>query len=524
MREKDTMIRPARPGKALTAGLAIGALALTACGAGGDDAATGDDATGNGAETATETASDANVSIGMFAVPANLDFTTTGGAAVFEALLYNVYEGLVRLDADGEVQPLLAESWDVSEDGLEYTFQLEEGVTFHDGTEFNAEIVKFSLERLDEWSANTPEMLSAVDSVEIVDDHQVTVHLSEPDYNALFWLAGPLGAMFAPDSVEDLATDANGTGPFEFVAYENAVSMELARNDDYWGDPAGVAGVELAYYEDASAAANAIRTGGVDAILRSEAFDQFESFEAEEDIEMHVGSSQGVVVMSMNDDHEALAEPEVREAIHRAINKDAVMAAATAGYGEILGGPSVPTDPYFIDFADTYEYDPEAAEELLNSAGVDDVSLTFNVPNRAYAEASAQVIQDNLGDIGIDVDLQTQEFPAVWVEENMVNQDFDLAVINHVEPRNMANYANPEYYWGYDSAEARDLFDQAAAATDDEEYAASMEELTELIVSDSPGVWLYNPPNVGLSTEGVSGLPLNDLGVGIDLSDVTVAE
>src|SRR5690625_4844792 len=208
-------MRPARSGSRLTAGLAIGALALSACGAGGEEASSTEN--GNGAETAAAEASDATVSIGMFAVPANLDYTTTGGAAVFEALLYNVYEGLVRLDAEGEIQPLLAESWEISDDGTEYTFQLQEGVTFHDGTEFNADIVKFSLERLDEWSANTPEMLSAVESVEVVDDHEVTVVLSEPDYDALFWLAGPLGTMFAPDSVDDLATEANGTGPFEFV-------------------------------------------------------------------------------------------------------------------------------------------------------------------------------------------------------------------------------------------------------------------------------------------------------------------
>ncbi|TLP77448.1 ABC transporter substrate-binding protein [Nesterenkonia sphaerica] len=514
------MQRLIRAGTPLTAVLAVGALTLSACGAGGDDAGTTDQ---DGTEaTGTGEAPDANVSIGMFAVPANLDFTTTGGAAVFEALLYNVYEGLVRLDEDGEIQPLLAESWDISDDGQEYTFHLQEGVTFHDGTAFDAEIVKFSLERLDQWSANTPEALDAIESVEVVDDYEVTVALSEPDYNALFWLAGPLGAMFSPDSVEDLATEANGTGPFEFVSYENAVRMEFARNEDYWAEPAGVAGVELVYYEDASAAANAIRTGGVDAVLRSEAFDQFESFEADEDIEVRVGTSQGVVVMSMNPDHEALAQDEVREAIHHAIDKEAVLAAATAGYGEILGGPSVPTDPYYSDFTGTYAYDPETAQELLEEAEVE--ALTFNVPNRAYAEASAQVIQDNLREVGIDVTLETQEFPAVWVEENMVNQDFDLTIINHVEPRNMNNYAFPDYYWGYDSDAARELFDEAAAATDDEEYASRMQELTELIVEDTPGVWLYNPPNVGLATEGVSGLPLNDLGVGIDLSNVTVSE
>lgn len=522
-------MRAVPSGRALAAAVAIGALILTACDAGAEDAASPDDdqtENGDGGAEASDDSGDpdAHVSIGMFAVPANLDYTTTGGAAIFEALLYNVYEGLVRIDSEGEIQPLLAESWEISDDGLEYTFQLQEGVTFHDGAEFNAENVKFSLERLDQWSANTPELLSAIESVEIVDDYEVTVVLSEPDYDALFWLAGPLGTMFDPDSVDELATEANGTGPFEFVSYENAVRMELQRNEDYWGDPAGVASAELVYYEDASAAANAIRTGGVDAILRSEAYDQLESFEDDPEIDVVVGSTQGVAVMAMNQDHEALADEDVRTAIQHAIDQESVLAAAAAGYGEVLGGPSVPTDPYYMDFSGTYEYDPDAAEELLESAGFDDISLTFNVPNRAYAEASAQVIQDNLGAVGIDVDLQTQEFPAVWVEENMVNQDFDLAIINHVEPRNMANFANPEYYWGYDSAEAQDLFADAAAATSDEEYAAIMLELTEHIVGDTPAVWLYNPPNVGLTTGGISGLPENDLGVGIDLSDVTVSE
>ncbi|MDZ5078089.1 ABC transporter substrate-binding protein [Nesterenkonia sp. HG001] len=512
-------MRPAPSSTALTAVLAIGALTLmTACDAGADDASPAEGTDSDGV------VADASVSIGMFAVPANLDFTTTGGAAIFEALLYNVYEGLVRVDSQGELQPLLAESWEISDDGLEYTFQLRESVTFHDGTAFDAEIVKFSLERLDEWSANTPEDLSAIDSVEVVDDHEVTVVLSEPDYDALFWLAGPLGTMFSPDSVDSLATEANGTGPFEFVTYENAVRMEFARHDQYWGEPAGTAGVELVYYEDASAAANAIRTGGVDAILRSEAYDQLESLEAEDDVDVLVGSTQGVVVMSMNPDHEALAQPAVREALQHAIDRESVLAAATAGYGEILGGPTVPTDPYFVDFSTTYEHDPELAREKLDSAGVEDLSLTFTVPNRAYAEASAQVIQDNLNEVGIEVTLQTQEFPAVWVEENMVDQNFDLTLVNHVEPRNMANYAHADYYWGYDSPEAQDLFAEAASATEDDEYVATMQELTEQIVADTPGVWLYNAPNVVLSTEGISGLPENDLGVGIDLSDVTVAE
>lgn len=128
-------------------------------------------------------------------------------------------------------------------------------------------------------------------------------------------------------------------------SYENAVQMTLLRNEDYWGEPAGVAEASLVYYEDASAAANALRTGGVDAILRAEAYDQVESFEADEGFEVVIGDTQAVVVLSMNNEHEALSDPRVREAISLAIDKDSVLAAATNGYGTVLGGPSVPTDP-----------------------------------------------------------------------------------------------------------------------------------------------------------------------------------
>ena len=496
----------------LAAALAVGALGLTACSAGSEDGADG-----------SGPAQDASVSIGLAAVPANLDYTTTGGAAIFEALLYNVYEGLVRLDDEGEVEPLLAESWEVSEDGTEYTFTLREDVTFHDGTPFDAEIVKFSLERLDEWTANTPDDLAAIDSVEVESPTEATVVLSEPDYDALYWLAGPLGTMFAPDSVDDLASEANGTGPFTFESYENAVQLDLARNEDYWGEAAGVAEASLVYYSDAAAAANALRTDGVDAVLRAEAYDQVESFEGDESFDVSVGDTQAVVVLPMNDDHPELSDPQVREAVSLAIDKEAVLAAATSGHGTVLGGPSVPTDPYYADYSEERPHDPAAARELLEEAGVGDLSLRFTVPNRPYAEAVAQVVQDDLSAIGISVDLETQEFPAVWVEQTMTDQDYDLTVVSHVEPRNMINYDDPDYYWGYDSPEASEHFSEARAATDDADYADAMEAAADQVVDDAPGVWLYNSPNIVISGEGVEGLPQNDLGVGMDLSEITVS-
>lgn len=506
-------------GAAATAGLA---LILAACSAGASPA--GPDTASAPAPAGAAGVSDATVTVGLATVPASLDFTTTGGAAIFQALMGNVYEGLVQLGDDGSVQPLLATSWKVSDDGLRYTFTLRDGVTFHDGAAFTADDVKFSLERLSQWTANTPGNLAAIDHVEVDSPTQATVVLSAPDANALFWLAGPLGAMFDPDSVASLATQANGTGPFTFVSYEQSVKMVLTRNDDYWGSPAQVKEVDLDYFADAASAANALRTGGVDALFQAEAYDQIPSFEADPAFTVTTGTTQGVVVMSMNSAHGALGDTRVRQAIATAIDKPAVLAAATAGYGTVLGGPSVPTDPYYVDTSDTYAYDPDAATALLAQADATGLSLTFTVPNRPYAQAIAQVVQSDLAAVGITVTLVPQEFPAVWVDQTMTKKNFDLTVTNHVEPRNITNYANPDYYWSYDSAPARDLFARAKAAVGDDAFTAAMKDAAALVVSDSPGVWLYNPPNVVVTRAAVSGFATNYMGVGIGLAQVGVAQ
>jgi peptide/nickel transport system substrate-binding protein len=511
------MTASARRRPAVWAALATATvLALAACSAG---ATTSTD----GSSTAAGGDSAATLNVGLASVPASLDFTATGGSAIYQALVGNVYEGLVALDENGEIQPLLATDWTISEDGLTYSFTLREGVTFHDGTPFTADVVKSSLERLPEWTANTPGFLDAIDHVDVVSDLQADVVLSEPDASTLFYLSTVLGVMIAPDSVATLATEANGTGPFTFTSYEQGVAMELTRNDDYWGEPAGVSAVTLTYFADASSAANALRTGGVDALFQAEAYDQIASFESDDTYTVTTGTTQSVVVMTINSQQAELSDLRVRQAISRAIDKEAVLAAATSGYGTVLSGPSVPTDPWYAEF-DENAYDPDSARELLADAGVTDLTLHFTVPNRPYAQAVAQVVQSDLAEVGITADLDVQEFPAVWLESTMTNHEFDLTVINHTEARGMVSYADPTYYWSYDDADVQADFAAASAALTDVDQVAAMESAQAQIVADAPGVWLYNTPNIVVARTGVTGMPENYLGVGIDLSGVTVAD
>jgi peptide/nickel transport system substrate-binding protein len=489
-----------------------GVTALASCSAGADPNTPPGDGTG-GAQEQT-------IDIGLGAAPANLDMTTTAGAAIPQALMYNLYEGLVKLDGEGNVQPLLAKSWEISDDRMTYTFALQEGVTFSNGDPFTAETVKFSLERVPDWKANTPSNLSAIESVEAVSDTEVEIRLSRPDNHVLFWLATPLGAMFSPNGVDDLANRAIGTGPYVLDNYNRNESLTLRRNPDYWGDMPALDRAALRYYSDANAPMNALRSGDLDAVYQTQASDQVKQFEAQDDFNVQIGSTPGIVVMSMNSQQEPLDDPRVRKAIILGIDREAVNTTATNSYGTVLGAPVPPNDPWYTDMSGEYPYDPDQAEQLLSDAGASELSLQMTVPSLPYAQTISQVVKSDLAKIGITVRLQSQEFPAVWLDRTFTKKDYQLTVINHVEARNIVNYGDPDYYWNYDNPEVRNLLRQAAEAPSEKDFAANMGEAADVLVEDAAANWLYNPPNIVISTASVTGLKADDNGVSLDLTGV----
>jgi peptide/nickel transport system substrate-binding protein len=178
------------------------------------------------------------VTIGMQLEPPNLDPTGGAAAAIDEVVYANVFEGLTRIGPDGSVLPALASSWDISDDGLEYTFHLREGVTFHDGTSFDAEDVKFSLDRARaEDSTNAQKgLFAATATVDVVDPATVKVTLDRPVGNLPFNLGWGDAVIVAPETAADNATNPVGTGPFRFADWVQGDRVELAKNPDYWGE------------------------------------------------------------------------------------------------------------------------------------------------------------------------------------------------------------------------------------------------------------------------------------------------
>ena len=460
--------------------------------------------------------------VGLTAEPASLDFTTTDGAAIPEALLYNVVETLVKVDADtGDIVPLLAE-YEASEDGRTYTFTLQEGVTFSNGDAFDAEDVKFSIERVKSpaWTVSLKKGMDVVQSVEVTSPTEVVVRLKEPNNDWLYRMATRIGAMFSSTGVDDLANDPVGTGPFEVASLTRGDSLELAAREGYWGQAPGVSEVTLRYFDDATALTNALVSGGIDVIGNLQTPEALDRFAAEDRFTVIEGTTNGELVLSMNNARAPFDEPELRQAVHHALDREAIKQTTYAGRGQLIGSMVPPTDPWFDEsLVQRYPYDPARAKELVAQSGVSDPKVAFRIPNLPYAVTAAQVITSQLAEVGITAEIEVLEFPARWLDVVFKQHDYDMSIVSHVEPRDMAIFADPDYYFGYDNAEYADLLEQASAA-DEERGVELRREAAALLAEDAAADWLFVLPNLIVAEKDVRGLPQNRISESLDLTGV----
>ncbi|GAA3721507.1 peptide/nickel transport system substrate-binding protein [Spinactinospora alkalitolerans] len=462
------------------------------------------------------------LSIGFTAEPANLDFTTTEGVAIPEVMLTNVYEGLVELGASGEIEPLLAKSWTVSEDRTVYDFTLHDDVVFSNGEPFTAEDVEFSIERVPtEWTLALKSSMDVVDDVEVLSPTEVRVRLKRPSNKWLFDMTTRVGAVFSREGVADLANDPVGTGPFELAEWVRGESITLRARDDYWGEAPPLDGVVFRYFNDALALNNALLTEQIDVISSVQAPETIEQFTSEERFRLIEGTTNGEVVLALNNSRAPLDDVRVRRAVNHAVDREALLDTVWAGHGTLIGSMVPPTDPWYQGLSG-YEHDPQRARELLAEAGQEDLALEFRVPNLPYAVASAQVIQSQLRQVGITAEIDVLEFPARWLEEVFTGQDYDMSVIQHTEPRDIVTFGDPDYYWRYDSPELRDLLAEADRGSEEQQVAA-MREAARLLHDDAAAVFLYLQPNLILAHEDVLGLPENRITESFDVTELSWA-
>ncbi|GAA2002338.1 ABC transporter substrate-binding protein [Nakamurella flavida] len=465
---------------------------------------------------------DASLAIGFVLEPGSLDFTQADGAAIPQVLLDNVYETLVSQDQSGAIVPKLAESWTVSPDGLTYTFQLRSGVTFSDGAPFTAQDAAFSIDRVKaDWKPAVKAGMDVVASAVATSDTELTVTLTEPSNSWLFRMTTRIGAMFSRTGVADLATTPIGTGPYAFGSWNRGEQIVLTRNPTYWGTPAALATATFRYFQDPAAMDNAMLTGGIQVISAVQTPESLAQFADTTRYQVIEGTTNGEVMMAMNNGRAPLSDVRVRQAISYALDRQQILDGAWSGYGSLIGGHEAPTDPWFTDLTGVYPHDVAKARALLAEAGQSDLRLTLKLPPVPYAQAAGAIVVSQLAEAGITVEASSVTFP-VWLDQVFGQADYDLTIVNHVEPRDISTiFGDPAYYTRYDNAQVRDLFAAGDAGTP-EEYVADYRAAMETITQDAAAAWLWSFPNLVVADASVRGLPQNAIGESFDLTTVSV--
>ncbi|MEQ8651161.1 MAG: ABC transporter substrate-binding protein [Kiloniellales bacterium] len=448
-----------------------------------------------------------SLTMGMVLEPPHLDPTAGAAAAIDEVVYANIFEGLTRINQNGEVLPALAKSWDISDDGLTYTFHLVEGAKFHDGSPFEAEDVVFSLKRaMAEDSVNAQKQLfSAIDTVEAKDPKTVVVSLKQPAGNLLFNLGWGDAVMVEAASADGNKQTPIGTGPFKFDRWLSGDRVELSANPDYWGEPAALKSVTFKFIPDPAAAAAAMLSGDVDAFANFPAPELVPQFESDPRFAVVVGSTEGETILSTNNTAAPFDNLQVRQAMAHALDRQSII-DGLFGYGKPIGTHFAPHHPAYVDLVERYPYDPEKAKALLAEAGYPDgFEATLKLPPPPYARRGGEIIAAQLADVGIKVELIPVEW-AQWLDQVFRNTDYDLTIVSHTEPMDIGIYGRDTYYFNYDKPEFKALVADLNATTDQDKRYALLRQMQEMITEDAVNGYLFQLAKLGIWDKNLEGL------------------
>ena len=449
------------------------------------------------------------VTLAMVLEPTGLDPTTAPAAAIGEIVHYNVLEGLTKINVDGSVTPLLAERWTMDPDGRSYTFTLKKGVKFHDGEAFDASDVKFSFERAkDEKSTNKAKkaVFDNIARIDTPDAHTVILTLNNADGNFLFRLGENTAVILDPRSAAGTATKPIGTGPYIFDEWKKGSSVSLRKWPGYRdAKSVKIERVSFRFINDPAARVAALLAGDIDGVPRLDAPQAVKQLQADKRFVVAIGSTAGKGIMSINNKKKPFDDVRVRRALMHAIDRKAFIDGVLEGLGQPIGSHFAPTDAGYADLTAMYLYDPEKAKALLKEAGVaTPLNVTLTLPPPQYARKGGEVLAAQLAKIGIVAKIENVEW-AQWLGGTFKG-NFDLTVINHVEPLDYMQYANTGYYWGYDSKAFRELAARHAAATNPKDRAKLFGDLQRMLATDSVNAYIFNPSQVAVSRKGLKGL------------------
>jgi peptide/nickel transport system substrate-binding protein len=450
------------------------------------------------------------VMLGMVLEPPGLDPTIAPAAAIGEIVHYNVLEGLTKIEVDGAVTALLAETWGHTPDGKTYTFRLRKGVKFSDGSAFDAAAVKFSFERAKAPSSTNKAKRAVFDNISSIatpDAHTVILVLNNADAALPFRLGENTACILHPNTAAQAAQNPVGTGPFKLGNWAKGSAVTLVKNEAFRNAAAvRLNRVTFRFINDPAAQVAALLAGDIDGMPRFGALQALKQFQSDKRFTVEVGSTAGKGIMSINNRKPPFNDVRVRRALAHAIDRKAFIDGAQEGLGRPIGSHFAPTDLGYLDLTSMYPHNPERARQLLREAGVTTpLNVTLSLPPPQYARKGGEIIAAQLRAVGINARIENVEW-AQWLA-GPFKGNFDLTIINHVEPLDYATaYADPNYYFGYDSARFRGLVATLAATSNQAEKARLWRDIQRQLAEDAVNVFIWNPAQVAVFRRGLMGL------------------
>ncbi len=451
-----------------------------------------------------------SVVLGMVLEPApGLDPTVAAAAAIGEVVHMSVLEGLTKINVDGKITPLLAESWTIDPDGKVYTFKLRKGVKFHDGEPFSSADVKFSFERAKAPGSTNKAKKAVFDNISHIDTPDpgtVIVVLNNADGNFLFRMGENTAVILSPKSAPTEATHPIGTGPYKFDTWAKGSSITLLKNEQY-RDAAKVQmkKVTFRFINDPAAQVAALLAGDIDGMPRYGALESLKQFQGDPRFSVTVGGTEGKTIMTINNKKKPFDDVRVRRALAAAIDRKAIIDGAQEGFGVPIGSHMVPSDAGYVDLTGVNPYNPEKAKALLKEAGVaTPLNVTLTLPPPAYARKGGEIIASQLAKVGVVAKIENVEW-AQWLSGTFKG-NFDLTVISHVEPLDFDRYADPSYYFGYDSKAYKDLYAAYNTATDGRTRMKILGDIQRQLADDSVNAFLFQLPQFAVGNKHLKGM------------------
>lgn len=448
--------------------------------------------------------SDQTITVGMTDAPQSLDIRTDDDASVQRVLLGNVYETLVTRDQSNKLQPGLAKSWKISDDGLTYTFTLRSGVRFSNGHTMSSSDVVWSMQQAIQHDFIYADDFAYLKNVTNPDDNTVEITLSHTDPRLLRALSGRAGIVYDEQSDIDYAKNSVGTGPF-VLANMTSTAITLQRNDDYWSDKAMLSQILLHYYDDDTSLISAFKNGDIQMALPNNAATVSEVADVPNTaITSGVGFEKVMLGYNMSAES-PFSDEQVRKMVRYAINASSLTSIADNSY-EALGGPISSLEDGYEDLTGLFPYDLTKAQSMRRyfSRSYFD-TFTFLVPTQ-YAQLGQEILAQ-LQALGFDVAMETVD--DATLQTRLQEGSYAIALMTMDEQGDAATFSNAQSVFHYENGDAQRAWDAVMASTNDADYQANLHAYARVVSDNAAADWLYTRKDYVIAANGLSGYPTN---------------